>query len=79
MLWWHGSGNVGWGWMVFGAVWMVVFWGAVFALAYWLIRGLAARPSAGERPTADDIARERYARGDITREQLEEIRRNLRT
>ena len=46
----------------------VVFWGGVIALIVWAVR----RPGGGgEVPrTALDIARERLARGELTKEEL---------
>jgi putative membrane protein len=55
----------------------LVFWGFVVAglvaVAWWLAR----RSSASGRDTALDVLRERYAKGDITREEFEERRRHL--
>jgi putative membrane protein len=55
----------------------LVFWGfvvaGVVAVAWWLVR----RSRASERDTALDLLRERYAKGDITREEFEERRRHL--
>jgi len=71
---------MGW-WMVFGGIWMVVFWGAIIALIVWGITRLAGRggskPEARGRPGALDIARERYARGEISREEFEQIKKDL--
>jgi putative membrane protein len=65
--------------MLGGWLWMVVFWGGLVALVVWGIRA-ATRPRGGEgehRPSPLDIAKERYARGEISREQYEEMRRTL--
>ncbi len=67
-----------------GAWWMmalmgvinVVFWGAIVALGVWALRRVT-QPARAERPSPEEIARERYARGEITREQFEEIRTTL--
>jgi putative membrane protein len=67
-------GNDGWGHMLFGGLMMVLFWGAVIALAVFLVRGLTrGRGEKGDgvsqpRPTALDLLQERYARGEIDRE-----------
>ena len=54
-----------------------VFWGfviaAVVAVAWWLVW----RSRASGRDAALDVLRERYAKGDITREEFEERRRHL--
>ncbi len=53
----------------------VVFWGGVIALIVWAVR----RPGGGgEVPrTALDIARERLARGELTKEEFDRIRSDL--
>jgi putative membrane protein len=76
-MWWLVHEGMGW-WMAFGVVWMVLFWGAIIALIVWGIRTLAGRNG---RPiweeSALEIARRRYARGEITREEFEEIKATL--
>ncbi len=77
-------GGWGWGWMAFGMAWMVFFWGAIIALVVWAISRLAGDGWAqGERRANDgrsplDIAKERYARGEITQEQFQRLREDLR-
>jgi putative membrane protein len=81
---WFMHDNWSWGWMVFGAAWMVFFWGAIIALAVWAISRLTTDRQQGggqwrsEGRTPLDIAKERYARGEITREQFEQLREDLR-
>jgi putative membrane protein len=73
----------GWGWMAFGMAWMVIFWGGIIALAVWAVSRLTGdREKGGDRrrlegPSPLDIAKERYARGEITREQFEQLRHDL--
>jgi putative membrane protein len=72
---WHG----GWGWghMAVGGFLMVLFWAAVIALAVMLVRGLAGggrRDDLPSRSTALDVLEERFARGEIGREEFEERR-----
>ena len=72
---WGANEGMGW-WMLFGGIWMVIFWGAIIWLVIWGVGQL----SGGGRRSEDtplEIARTRYARGDITREQFEQIRRDL--
>lgn len=73
---WSGMEGVGWGWIGFGLVHMVLFWGfvivALVALVKWL--GGDGRLSA-ERPI--DILRARYAKGELTREQFEQLKGEL--
>ena len=66
----------GW-WMLFGGVIFILFWGAVIWLAVWAVRRFSAGNPPGGNHTPLDIARERYARGEITREQFEQIKKDL--
>ena len=71
--------GMGW-WMVFGSVWMVIFWAIVIGLVVWgksrIPRGKAKRPDASETP--EEIARKRLARGEITKEAFDELMTALR-
>ena len=62
--------------VVFGIliIWILLIW-----LAYLLIKHLINRNKAHgiEGKSALDIAKERYAKGEITKEELEEIKKNL--
>ncbi len=71
---WHSADGMGW-WMLFGTIWFVVFWGLVL----WAVFTVAGRGGSGARgdDSPIEIARRRYARGDITREEFEQIRRDL--
>lgn len=71
-------GNVGWGWMLFGWVSMVLFWGAIIWLIWWAITRLGQRPQQpGGAPSPLEIAKVRYARGEITKEQYEQIKKDI--
>jgi putative membrane protein len=70
----------GWGW-VFGALMMLVFWGGLIALVVFLVRG-SGRGSRGgtEGPRGSDarvILEERFARGEISKEEFDERKRVL--
>lgn len=71
---WGAHDGMGW-WMVFAMVWVVVFWGAIVGLIVWGVSQLGARRRDDEAPL--EIARRRYALGEITREQFEQLRRDL--
>ena len=77
---WHYGEGMGW-WMLFGGVWMLVFWGGLIALIVWGIKVLIERGGSGASPAQRsnplEIAKERYAKGEITREEFEEIKKNL--
>ena len=79
-----GPGMMGWGygfnplgWIVMLLLWALIISG-IALLAIWLIREAGpsmAAPTGYAR--AIDILKERYARGEITREQYEEMRREI--
>jgi putative membrane protein len=62
--------------MVMGWVWMVVFWGAIIGLVVWAVSRLTGE-NRSTNVSALDIARARYARGEIGKEEFEELRQAL--
>jgi putative membrane protein len=71
------------GFGVIGLLLMLLFWGGLIVLAVWLVktlfqgdRGSPAPPPARAK-TAREILDERYARGEITREQYELIQQDI--
>lgn len=65
----------GW-WILWGGLMMLIFWGGIVALVIWAVRSLVNRDEGQpERPL--EIARRRYASGEITREEFEQIRQDL--
>ena len=80
------DGNFGFGMMNgFGGVFMILLWVVIIGLGVWLVINLVSRtnsqPPANLPPaeSALDILKKRYARGEITKEQFEEMRRTLDT
>ena len=73
---WYMHEGMGW-WMVFGGFWMVVFWGGLIALIAWGITKLSRRNSSVQHQYPLDIAKERYAKGEISKEEFEKIRKDL--
>jgi putative membrane protein len=73
---WYMHGGWG-GWMIFGGIFMLLFWGGIIALIVWAINRLVRHGGGGSKQTPLDIAKERYARGEITREQFEQIKKDL--
>lgn len=71
---WDASEGMGWV-MILGAVfWLTVILGIVYLAATFSRRG-EAPPRPVETPL--DIARRRYARGEISQEEFERIRKQL--
>ncbi|MFZ0391539.1 MAG: SHOCT domain-containing protein [Calditrichia bacterium] len=72
---WH---DMGWGGLWFG--WL--FWIIIFIVIIWLVVRFAGGsqtrqqpPASGETPL--DVLKKRYARGEITREQYEQMRKDI--
>jgi putative membrane protein len=66
----------GWG-MLFGGLWMLVLWGGIIALIIWGITRLTRHNEAMRKSTPLDLVKERYARGEITKDQFEQIKKDL--
>lgn len=64
----------GWWWLVM-PIGMIIFWGGIIALIVWAIRRFTGGRGGGGH--AIDIARTRYAKGEISREEFERLRRDL--
>lgn len=75
MDWAGGSGWMGLGWIFMVLVWVLIILGVV-ALVRWLWMGSSGRREA-QRKTPLEILRERYARGEIEREEYEQKHRDL--
>ncbi len=83
-----GMHDGGTGWWIFGGIWMIVFWGLIIGLIVWGVSRVTAGDQRatqsrrhgktvrdGESPM--DVARTRYARGEIGRDEFTQIRRDL--
>ncbi|MGE5648560.1 MAG: SHOCT domain-containing protein [Bacillota bacterium] len=80
MMWWgDGWGAMAWGWMaLMHMVWGVLIVGGVAALLLWALGHLFRPWRAAGEDRALEILRERYARGEISREEYEERRKVLK-
>ena len=70
----YGYGMMGYGGMFFG----LLFWILIIVVAYLLIKRLMEQNKSNVvGKSALDHAKERYAKGEITKEELEEIKKNI--
>ncbi len=71
-------GNFGWG-MGFGWIYMVVFWAVIITAVVYLVK-IIGRKSGSEvwHEAPLDILKRRYATGEITREEFERMKDELR-
>ncbi len=83
-----GTSDTPWGWHMWWGVWgvgmmlfMLLFWVVLIAGVVAVLRWLFGRPGSGGAGTRADraleILKERYARGELTREQYHTMRRDL--
>lgn len=79
--WWGGMAVM----MLIGMAFVVLFWGGIILLIVWGVKQIGGTrretvpPPAMGRPTPLEIAKERYAKGEITKEQYEQIKKDLET
>ena len=81
---WQGTGwgmMSGFGWGGLMGIGMLVFWGLVIWGVVLLVRGLASAGGGGESSRQDgsalEILKQRYARGEIGKEEFEEKKKDL--
>ena len=73
---WDMPMGMGW-WWVFGGFWMLIFWGGLIALIVWGITKLTRRGDSVPKHDPLEIAKERYAKGEISREEFEQLKKDL--
>ena len=73
---WYMHEGMGW-WMAFGGIWMLIFWGGLVALIIWGITRPSGRGNSVQKRDPLDMARERYANGEISRKEFEQLRKDL--
>lgn len=79
---WNGFEGMGWGWIGLGVLHMGLFWILVILGIVVLVKWLVSSPPGSSLPPrsegrALDILKERYAKGEITREQFEQMKREI--
>ena len=70
----HDIGGGGW---LLGGIFMLIFWGGLITLIVWAITRFTRRSDTTQSHAPLDIAKQRYARGEITKEQFEQIKKDL--
>lgn len=74
-MWCFGEGTAWWSWS--SGIGMFIFWGAFIALVVWGILRFTKRDSSTTKHTPLDVAEERYAKGEISKEEFEQIKKDL--
>lgn len=73
----NGIHSDGWGWGFFGHGFGLLFWIIAIALVVALVMGLRGGNGSGNRPSARDVLKERYAKGEIDRDEYERKMKDL--
>ena len=74
-----GAWGMGW----FGWIFMIIFWGLIIVglvfLIKWLVHGTGGRSESWNRRSSNaiEILKERYARGEIDKQEFEEKKKDL--
>jgi len=77
--------SLGWGGWLMGGLMMLLFWGGLILLIVLAVRAFARSGNSSQIQTANgsvnalDILKNRYARGEISKEEFETIRHDLET
>ena len=70
-----GYGGMGYG--GFGMIFMILFWGLVIGLVVTLVSKTMTRPSPEQDDSPVDIAKQRYARGEISKDEFDRLCQEL--
>ena len=78
--WMMGDWGMGW----FGMIFMIIFWGLIIvglvSLIRWLVQNMSSKGPSIDRmgsSKAIDILKDRYARGEINRDEFESMKKDL--
>ncbi len=75
-----GPGMMGaWGWPMIGGIGMILFWALIIGGVVWLAQTFMreAKTSAPKDEPPVEILKRRYAKGEITKDQFEQMKRDL--
>jgi putative membrane protein len=67
----------GWWGMGLGMLIMIIFWAGLIALITWIVVKLVR---SGQQPSAEtplEVAKTRYAKGEITKKEFEQLKKDL--
>lgn len=79
----YGPGMMHWGYGImgwFGHISMIIFWIVIILLTVFIIRWAVRtnhRESSGGSESALDILKKRYTKGEITKAEFEEMKKNI--
>ena len=70
-----GMGIFSWGMGLFGFFFMILFWIVIIWAIYWFIQNVISQQKPQKEPI--EILKERYAKGEITKEEFENMKKDL--
>jgi len=70
--------DIGNGWWAFGGISMMLLWIGVVILIIWIAMKIVGGSGKESKSDALDIARERYAKGEISKEEFEQMKKDLK-
>ncbi|MFC2034340.1 SHOCT domain-containing protein [Chloroflexota bacterium] len=73
---WSCFEGLGW-WMPFGWIWMAILWGGIIAFTIWGVKKLSEKNNPAINNSSLETAKERYAKGEISREEFKQIKKDL--
>ena len=82
---WPYMSNFGWGGWLLGGLMMLLFWGGLIVLVVLAVRAFARTGNRSQNQVvtthsnALEIVKNRYAQGEISKEEFETIRHDLET
>jgi len=77
--------GLGFGMGLLGWLWMLLFWGGLLLLAVWLVSLIfptsqkSTEAESSSSASAQEILDVRYARGELTEEQYQQMRQTIQT
>jgi putative membrane protein len=61
----------------FGWLFMLAFWVGLILLIVWVVRSVVAASQTNGSSTARNILDQRYARGELTRKEYEQVKKDI--
>ncbi len=65
------------GWWIFGSIFMILFWAVIILAIIWLYKQIRGPSAGAATESALDIAKKRYAKGGITKDEFEELKKEI--
>lgn len=69
--------DFGYGMGFYGWIMMILFWAAIIWLIVWLVRQNSQQETRHEKQTPTEILKERLAKGEISKKEFDEMKKEL--